>query len=83
MLSLLGTSGVKPAWNDRRQSQGHVGIPMVSAAFIEAILMMSRLLKQLGVRLDWIASHDSQIITKVMGEMSGVFFVADAATEVD
>jgi hypothetical protein len=83
VLSLLGTSGDEPAWNDRRLSQGHVGIPMVSAAFIETIPMMSRLLKQLGIGLDWIASNDSQIVTRAAGRMSGVFFVADAATEED
>src|SRR5687767_10365372 len=26
VLSLIGTAGVKPAWNDRRRSQGHAGI---------------------------------------------------------
>jgi hypothetical protein len=83
VLSLFGSSGINAAWNDRKQSRGHVGIPLVSAAFIEAIPMMSRLLKQLGVRLDWITSNDSQVITKAVGSMSGFFYVADAASEVD
>jgi hypothetical protein len=83
VLSLVGTSGIKPEWNDRKRSQGHVGIPLVSSAFIEAIPMMSRLLKELGLGLDWIDSHDTQITDTKLELMSGMFYVADAATEVD
>lgn len=83
VLSLLGTSGEEPAWNERRNSQGHVGIPLVSAAFIDAIPMMSRLLKQLGLGLDWIDRGDTDVVKHTMGSMSGVFFVLDATSEVD
>ena len=83
VLSLVGTSGVKPEWNDRHQSQGHVGIPLVSADFIDAIPMMSRLLKQLGMDLNWIDTRDSRLVTRTIGSLCGVFFVPDAATEVD
>ncbi|MHC4073389.1 MAG: hypothetical protein ACYTGS_15370, partial [Planctomycetota bacterium] len=37
ILSLLGTRGAKSEWNDRRTSQGHVGIPLASAAFVDKI----------------------------------------------
>ena len=83
VLSLLGTRGIKPAWNDRRQSQGHVGIPLASAAFIDKIPMMSRLLKEVGMDLDWIDRHDVDIVMKAMGRTSGVFYVQDARTAVD
>jgi hypothetical protein len=83
VLSLLGTSGEQPAWNDRRYSQGHVGIPLVSADFIDAIPMMSRLLRQLGLGLDWIDRADTDIVKHTMGSMSGVFFVPEATLEVD
>ncbi len=62
VLSLLGTRGEDMRWNDRRNSQGHVGIPLVSADFIDAIPMMSRLLKELGLDLNWIASDDTESI---------------------
>jgi hypothetical protein len=45
--------------------------------------MMSRLLKQLGFDLSWIDSKDTEIVTKTMGAMSGVFYVPDAKTTVD
>lgn len=83
VLSLLGTSGDNPDWNNRKSSQGHVGIPLVSANFIEAIPMMSRLLKQLGLGLDWIGSADTSVVKHTIGSMSGVFYVADASQEVD
>jgi hypothetical protein len=83
VLSLLGTSGVEASWNDRRSSTGHVGIPLASGAFIEAIPMMSRLLKQLGLGLDWIDHRDTVIVARTLGSSSGVFHVPDAATEVD
>src|SRR5262245_30022628 len=35
VLSLLGTRGLQSDWNDRRRSEGHVGIPLVSASFAE------------------------------------------------
>jgi hypothetical protein len=82
-LSLLGTHGVNEAWHDRRASAGHVGIPLVSADFIEAIPMMSRLLKQMGLGLEWIDSNDTELVVKTVGKMGGIFHVSDAATELD
>jgi hypothetical protein len=82
ILSLIGTTGVESAWGDRFSSEGHVGIPLVSVDFINLIPMMSRLMKSLGVPLDWISNTDTKIATKGIGTMSGLFYV-DAKTEVD
>ena len=83
VLSLLGTHGAKAAWNDRHHSQGHVGIPLASADFINAIPMMSRLLKELGLNLKWIESNDSEVVAKTIGKMAGLFYVPDAKTSLD
>ncbi len=83
VLSLLGTKGDKSSWNSRHNSQGHVGIPLASADFINAIPMMSRLLNELGLSLKWIESHDTEIIAKTFGKMAGVFYVPDAKTALD
>ena len=83
VLSLLGSRGDRPTWNDRRQSQGHVGIPLASADFIDRIPMMSRLLNEVGLNLDWIERNDTDIVVKAMGRVSGVFYVEDARTAVD
>ena len=83
VLSLLGTRGKKATWNSRHDSEEHVGIPMASADFIEAIPMVSRLLKELGLGLDWIDTQDTEIVAKTIGKMAGVFHVPDAKTNVD
>ena len=49
VLSLIGTYGKETDWRDRRKSKGHVGIPLISASFVDAIPMISRLMKELGV----------------------------------
>lgn len=82
-LSLLGTSGVEPDWNDRRRSRGHVAIPLVSSAFIGAIPMVARLLHELGLGFDWVDSGDAEAVLKTLGSINGVFHVADASTAVD
>ncbi|MDA2924319.1 hypothetical protein MYX65_06625 [Acidobacteria bacterium AH-259-L09] len=83
VLSLVGTHGQEEKWNDRRNSEGHVGIPLISSSFVGAIPMISRLLKELGVPLDWVDSHDTEMIVKTVGESAGLFFVEDAAEVTD
>ena len=41
--------------------------------------MISRLLKDLGVPLQWIDSHDAAIIRATVGRSFGLFFVEEAA----
>jgi hypothetical protein len=83
VLSLLGSRGEKPEWNDRHNSKGHVGIPLASADFIDRIPMMSRLLKQLGAGIDWIDDYDTELVAKTFQNISGVFHVRDAKSELD
>ncbi len=83
VLSLIGTYGQESDWRDRRKSKGHVGIPMISSTFVEAIPMISRLLKELGVPMTWVDSHDTEIIVKTMDPSGGLFFVDDAAEATD
>lgn len=83
VLSLLGTRGENPDWNDRRNSQGHVGIPLVSESFIDKIPMMSRLLKEVGMELSWINSKNTSMVIEAVGRTSGIFYVEDAHTATD
>lgn len=83
VLSLIGTHGQEADWNDRRNSRGHKGIPLISAAFVGGIPMIARLLHELGVPLDWIDSHDAQRIVTTIGGTVGLFFVDDAAQATD
>ncbi len=83
ILSLLGTQGENPQWNDRSLSKGHSGIPLISSDFVEKIPMMSRLLKALGFGVDWIDNNDTSIIARTVGTLSGIFHVHDAKSETD
>ncbi len=82
ILTLFGTAGVAPEWNDRKQSKGHVGIPLASVAFVGAIPMMSALLEQLGFDLGWIRG-EKEIVARCIGSLGGTFFVKDAPTSKD
>jgi histone H3/H4 len=83
VLSLIGTHGQQLQWNDRRKSKNHVGIPLISSSFLDAIPMISRLLKELGIPGEWVDSHDSQVIVNTIGSAAGLFFVDDAAEAKD
>ncbi len=73
----------KTNWNDRRKSKGHVGIPLISSSFVDAIPMISRLLKEMGVPIEWSDSHDAEVIIETIGHSAGLFFVDDAAEATD
>jgi len=45
--------------------------------------MISRLLRELGVPLDWADSQDSQVMVETVGRAAGVFFVENAAEATD
>ena len=83
VLTLLGSDGDRADWKDPARSKGHVGIPLASSAFVEAIPMVSRLLHQLGAGVDWIDQKDTTIVARALGMLGGVFFVRDEPTEVD
>ena len=83
VLSLIGTYGEEKDWRDRRNSKGHVGIPLISSAFVGAIPMISRLLHELGVPMDWIDTHETEMIIKTVGREAGLFYVENAAEATD
>lgn len=83
VLSLVGTCGRYESWNSRKNSKGHIGIPLISASFVDSIPMMSRLLKELEIDLEWLKNFDTDIVTKKTGKLSGLFYVEDAATNTD
>ncbi len=48
-LTLLGSAGDEPTWNDARRSAGHRAIPLISKEMVSQAPMISSLLQQLGV----------------------------------
>ncbi len=82
-LTLLGTAGVRPAWNDRLKSQGHLAIPLISAKFVQTLPMIARLMSDMGIGLAWLDSQNMDVVVDKLGKIAGIFYVADAATTVD
>ena len=81
VLTLLGSRGVEPQWNSRRDSSAHAGIPLISRKFVEGIPMVARLLHELGVDLRWFDHEDMTLVErKLAAGLAGFFHVADAAT---
>jgi hypothetical protein len=83
VLSLMGTRGERPEWNDRMASRGHLGIPLVSPEFVDAIPMIARLLAEFGLAVVGVDGGGSRIVRSKVGNLSGMFYVADARTETD
>jgi hypothetical protein len=83
VLALAGSSGARPDWNGRARSKGHVGIPLISQDFIDAIPMMARLIGSLGRDLSWLDSKDTGQLIKAMSRLSGRFYVPDASKTTD
>lgn len=83
VLSLLGTYGAQAPWSDRYRSQGHLGIPLVTAGFVESIPMVARLMSDMGIGSDWFDKSEPDILVKNLGRAAGVFYVRDAQTWLD
>jgi hypothetical protein len=84
VLSLMGTRGVEPAWNDRMRSEGHLGVPLVSSDFVDGIPMIARLLREIGFQPHWSATgHKAGLVMKTLANVNGVFFVDDARSARD
>lgn len=48
-LTLLGTAGDQPAWNNRHASVGHAVIPLLSSELVAQSPMIAQLLQQFGI----------------------------------
>ena len=83
VLTLLGTAGADPAWNDRRASKGHVAIPLIDATFVSAIPMVQSLLEQMGMELRWVDQDAKEFTRRLIGGFIGVFHVPEAASTVN
>jgi hypothetical protein len=78
-LTLLGTRGLEPAWNDRRDSEGHKAIPLPSAEFVERLPMVAGLVRQLGLEIEDVVRPQKGRVVALAQRTYDVFHVPDAA----
>lgn len=83
VLSLLGSCGVKPDWNDRLRSHGHLAIPLLSRALVEGIPMIAQLLADVGVDLSWLDGAGEIDSRRMLGSSNQCFYVAQASSSRD
>ncbi len=76
-LTLLGTAGDEPAWNDRTRSQGHKAIPLASEEMVGRLPMVAQLITQLGLEIGAVIRPRNPI--ELAQRTYDVFHVPDAA----
>jgi hypothetical protein len=77
-LTLLGTAGDVPAWNDRRRSSGHQSIPLPSEQLVEQLPMVRQLITQLGLSVSTVIRPDPQHARTLAQQTYDVFHVEEA-----
>jgi hypothetical protein len=83
VLSLLGTHGRKPEWDDRTRSVAHLAIPLLDRETVQAAPMIARLLLDLEVDLQGLGTGGPIATRKMVGGKNGMFYVPDARTARD
>lgn len=83
VLTLLGTAGREPTWNDRRASRGHLCIPLLDRSFVESAPMIAKLLADIDVDLAGFDDGRPIATRKLLGGNNGMFYVQDASTAKD
>ena len=74
-LTLLATAGSKEEWNDRRRSQRHRSIPLLSAEMVRAFPMISNLVDQLGLEITDVLNPDPGMLVDIDQKAYNVFHV--------
>lgn len=77
-LTLLGTVGDEPAWNDRRHSRSHRAIPLPSTDIVRRAPMIARLIEQLGLEIESVVSGSGPSRRPGEGPTYDVFHVEHA-----
>jgi hypothetical protein len=79
-LTLLGTAGDEPEWNDRRLSRAHQAIALPSEHVVEQLPMVRQLITQLGLDISTVVRPDARVSQELSQRTYDVFHVADAST---
>lgn len=84
VLTLLGTRGRNPDWDDRARSQRFRCIPLVSAAYVAAHSMLELQLRAMRFDPGLVDRWDEEVVARGRADrFSGLLYVRDAATDRD
>lgn len=77
-LTLLASAGDRPEWQARGSSVGHRAIPLASEEIVSQAPMISRLLSQLGVRVEALLRRSPELLVEPEPSSFNVFYVPQA-----
>ena len=77
-LTLFGTAGERPEWNERGRSRHYRSIPLIGNQSVAQFPMVSQLLQQLGVGPDSKVQPESDLLADWTDQTLNVFHVPDA-----
>jgi len=78
-LTLLGTRGSQPEWNETRLSRGHRAIPLPSEEVVARLPMVAQLITQLGIEVgDVVRPPEGSRAIPLSQQATDVFHVEEA-----
>jgi hypothetical protein len=77
-LTLFGTAGERPEWNERGRSRHYRSIPLTGNQSVAQFPMVSQLLQQLGVALTSTTQSESDLLVDCAEQTCNVFYVPEA-----
>ncbi len=77
-LTLMGTAGDLPEWNDRHASRQHRSIPLPNKHAIDRVPMIAQMMHQFGVDAGSLLDVKPEIIRDLDQKTYNVFFVPEA-----
>jgi len=76
-LTLLGTVGDLPEWNDRHASRRHQSIPLLSDQAVEQIPMIAQMVQQFGIKISSLLEATPEAIRELDQKTYRVFYVPE------
>jgi hypothetical protein len=84
IFTLLGTSGNRPEWHDRRASAHFRCIPLASTAFVFSLSMLSRQFESVGLDLSLIDDWEAKVTSIGRADrFRGMLYIGDAGIDRD
>jgi PAS domain S-box-containing protein len=77
-LTLLASTGIETAWNDRRDSVDHEVIPIAGPGALGRAPIIARLIDQLGLEVDVLGRPDHHTIDEIEPHSYPIFHIEDA-----
>jgi hypothetical protein len=77
-LTLLGTSGANPRWNQRKFSKGHQAIALKDADTVRGIPMIASLLQGFGLDIEQLLHNDPLFLEEWGHSSFNVFYIKEA-----